>query len=666
MKPLFKLAILSGNTLAVTAQLYRGASANASDSDGNSALMYAAGRGHLSLCRLLLDFGADVTMTNAKGQSAFSIAQNSGHTDAAKLLISYLRPHAPHPLESEDIEELLAAGEWEEEVPSSSPPPAQNWGLLAQAKDRETAFSHFTPLDDSEDWTDIDLEFPDEQLRERKKSWIGNEYADMVKLAISHALQYGSVNIFDLYNMFEDHSSKEHAVNKLCETLLANGILVEENCPDCFTRLFHDMELYNDGFIDDDVVKNIFHDFMHSFYDDGEVVFSYYADIARFMQPTDDAFDELVEQRDKAAWTLLLLILQCPKAIPLSDACQQCLVSISPEENASEDEEDLEAEADALFSDFQNFHTRLREVQAELIRPYDTPALFEILATLQCDIDFIQLFCQQLLVTVGSIHEAASSDVTAWVEKFKFSLETIVASRARMVEGNLRLALYFARRYKHLGCEFSDVVQEANIGLMRATGKYDPSREARFATYATWRIRQSIIRYICNNFNTLRIPVHVQDGAYDSLGIDAHGWEELIREDSVHQEVPLWLNRHVMMTTRERELPLIRVRYDYLPEEEKNTILAAREIEDFSPEERAVCTEKEALVASLLEDLKEKEKDVLMLRFGIDVSHDHTLEEVGQIYGVTRERVRQIEAKALQRLKHPTRLRMMEEFQDDY
>ena len=666
MNPLFKLAILSGNAQAISTRLQHGGLVDVPDGKGYFPLMLAAEKGHFDICKLLIEHGADPDRKTPGNKTAADLAAENGHNDIVQLLAQFSQP--PASVEEDSFEFWLSENTWEEdELPAI--PPAQDAKLIKQAEEQEFQFSRFIPAVDGEDWTDIDLELPDVQLFEqnRKRSRLGSEYTDRVKDVIFHARQTGLVNIFRLKEEFGEHPSGEHLVDRLCEVLSGYDVLTDEYMPNLFDELFREDSSREEFFHDDAIDREIFRDFLHAYKDDGQVFFSYFADVASTPQIQGSDMAEMLEVRDKSVWSLLLLLQQCPKGVTFSSAWRKLFAISLPDQDSSADEDLSEPESPAFSSNLKQFYATFLKEFPQLPGDYDPVSMFKFLSIQDCDIDSVQNFFTLLLAALENSSIELPNDSAQWKYDAQRYLDMLVTSRVRMVEGNLRLSLYFARKYQGLGCEFADLVQEANIGLLRATGKYDSNREAAFATYAVWWIRQVMMRYIQNSFNTIRLPIHVQDGAYGNVGKEAHGWDAFIEEDRPYEEIPLWLNLHAMMLTRDRELPLIKVRLDLLDDNEKETILGMSKdyVAEIDPEEFAVRINMEEQIASLLDGLKEKEKEVLMLRFGIEASHDHTLEEIGQRFGVTRERIRQIEAKALRKMRHPLRLKVVEVFQDD-
>jgi len=275
------------------------------------------------------------------------------------------------------------------------------------------------------------------------------------------------------------------------------------------------------------------------------------------------------------------------------------------------------------------------------------------------------LRAQQRLVEVETDHALSIAEIKDISRRVSIGEAKARRAKKEMVEANLRLVISIAKKYTNRGLQFLDLIQEGNIGLMKAVDKFEYRRGFKFSTYATWWIRQAITRSIADQARTIRIPVHMIETINKLNRVSRQMLQEMGREPTPEElgqrlDMPEDKVRKVLKIAKEpisMETPIGDDEDSHLGDFIEDTLMV-------SPIDAATAEGLREATREVLENLTPREAKVLRMRFGIDMNTDHTLEEVGKQFDVTRERIRQIEAKALRKLRHPSRSEHLRSFLD--
>ena len=322
--------------------------------------------------------------------------------------------------------------------------------------------------------------------------------------------------------------------------------------------------------------------------------------------------------------------------------------------------EDIEAEEIEHIKNFlTNNGITITETMTEIV--YDEKEYDDVISQINVN-DSVKTY----LKSIGNIPLLTAEEEKEYSRRWIETRDEY--ARERLIESNLRLVVSIAKRYQKHNMPFADLIQEGNAGLIKAVEKFDYRKGYKFSTYGTWWIRQSITRAISDQARLMRVPVHMVETILRHTRAVRELLQELGRDPTV-EEIAAKLG-----TTIEKVVEVQRISQDPISLESKMGHEEDSKIGDLIPDENALSPQDIAMqnmlkeqLMSVLETLTPREQKVIRLRYGLDDSHPRTLEEVGREFSVTRERIRQIEAKALRKLRHPSKLKKLRDdlYEDD-
>ena len=679
LNPLLKLAAISGVETAVKLHIRRGDDLDARDGSGATPLILAASKGHVGAVRLLLDAGADPTLVDENGMDALAHAAKSGSTETAELLEEALScsaaPQFPEKPAGEipgnlrdkpatpvlDDEPLggFLADEWEaEEEPCA---PEGDSSVADAAREIHAGISRHKVVDRDESWGDVEIYLP-----VRAVPIMREEGDRAVRELLLAALREGMIPESRLTQVCAnaDGSRNEEAEKLLAIVIGELGAVVakwmesdeafvaEEPTPteECLLR---DAE-----------------EFAKDLASGNNDPFKFYAKDIRGNLLGAEGEIALSREMEEAARAALFALASWPEGmsavfdaadlVARGDADVELFCTgpeISPDRDvvvlpleigdgeSDDDDDEAVLDEDAVF--FVNAIAAVKAVRG------DARKTAEALENARLTRGFLMGLADK------AIREQAGRD-------FAEAIGRQVKARERMILCNLRLALSIAKKYRWSGMPLDDLVQEANIGLIKAVERYDWRRGFRFSTYATWWIRQQVTRSIADKGRVVRVPVHIQEKAWKILRE-----RQRIEARLDHPETEVETARRIGMPLDKTRM-LLTMFEDVvsLDEVEPDTGLSRVDglVDDMSPNPAEVVerTSLRKTLLGMLDDLgDERVREVILLRFGFVDDDAMTLQEVGQYFGVTRERIRQIEAKALRMLRYPSRSERLRSFLDN-
>lgn len=670
---LLRMAVLAGVEPAVRMHVRRGDDLDARDGNGMTPLMLAASKNKPMICALLLSSGADAFLTDPSGRNALDIAKAANASEA----FSVLAVLAPEPAEAKgtraepDVPEELPGGKadpfdlsgWEAEM--DGPAPEGNGALAGAATAIHRAISSHKPIDTSEDWEDFEAFLP-ERADPLPKAGDEEGRAGIRRLLL-RALREGGVPGRDVAAVCQNDEGESLL------TLVLGDLGAETD-----ERIEAEEPAAGPDESDDDAAAMsealAFLDELGS--GRNEPLRIYVREMSRRRLLTAEGEAALGRDIEEGAASTLDALASWPEGvaavlaaagrvsageadaeeISTGGACEPSEedrdAAAEPEVAEAEDGDDA-AEPAPAAGEFIERAARIAALAGHAGKGgMGESALREALAAAKLTRSF--------LLALANGGNADGNGATA---RFSKAVTRHATARERLTVSNLRLVISIAKSYQGRGLPFDDLIQEGNIGLLRAVDRYDWRRGFRFSTYATWWIRQQITRALADKGKTIRTPVHVHQKVARMLR-EADGIECATGRRPSARAIAEMLSMQseqvaALLARMEEPVPI--------HEPDADGIAPVDALADpgaVDPFEAVAAKELSEILGRLVAQLEPRAAMVLTCRFGLDGEDPRTLEETGSIYGVTRERIRQVEAESLKKLRHPVRSDVLRSYLD--
>jgi RNA polymerase primary sigma factor len=722
VNPLFKMAVLQGVDAAVQLHIGRGEDVDGKDDTGRPLLMLAVIRGHVGTCRLLLEAGANPELPNSEGLDCLTLAAEKHQADILALLEEHRRPPTDSLSNTADDAVIQAAGseersssvegypdsafdDWEEQIDGIIPVGSLDAAFVSERI--QNHLSAHVAINADEDWTEVAIDLPTESTNIE----LGFDEGQLD--ALRKLLQKGIRNSRLCSPDLRQFTAKDNEVDldgemRILLVLCDLGIQVDDSIdeletpdPSSWTEPVNEVE----EALTDDAVS-----FLRDLCSTSSDPLSHYSrdirsrallsredeewlgrQIEEGLYAANDAIARcvpaliellrLVDQAETGELTLNVITDDTPESdgieIEQPADTKAEVIDFSDDEQTDQSSPDIPAitvnqEAFRQRVDIIRAHMRRRSTAGDIIATNPATIREQLLGLrLSARVnDHICEFAQRLAET------ERNGDFTKLAQQIRSGLEKVASSKQRMIESNLRLVTSIAIRYRSRGLDLLDLIQEGNIGLIKAVDKFDYRRGYKFSTYATWWIRQAITRAIADKARTIRLPVHLVELVNKLRRVERELTQEL-RSGVLHDEsaqrldIPVSKVRRILGYAQDTaSIESIELTEtgdgDWIEVLSEDTCTLVPSAEHTEAKLLAECMQAELreTILNILRTITPRQESVIKMRYGIGDGCESTLEEVGRVFQLTRERIRQIEEKAFKKLQHPSRSYLLRKFID--
>jgi RNA polymerase primary sigma factor len=724
LNPLFRLAVVSGSAETVGFHLRRGIEVDDRDSQGRTALMLAAMNGHALLCAFLLDEGANPDLVDGSGESALAIAARLGREDVKEVINGFL---SRSPVQSGENQEHIQISEWEAEPDTLIPEGDESCSTEANQVHR--LLSKHLPVDHSSDWLDVEIALPkipdgrksslDPELCDHLRNLFIEGLRNgtvlqrrLLAITEAHCYQHGVDDFFrsvglvcgDLGILLEEgpprlNSSYEEEADDQLEQLGDEPLDFLQNLTSAASEplTIYLKEMVAVPLLDPEkeleIAKQIKKAKRRAYkaLARSPVVATELQHLIEAAQDNSTPLQKFVNFSEKTVTEqvikkrLKIVLATISRIASLESLFGKLRLLLNRVGKDPAKARSLNARLACLRISIARLIVQLDltpETQTQLVGKIESVAAAMIeLESERMKLKKFQKMSNTLERSKEIKLRLREIDAEIWKEAddsystltvlrrnlalIRHANDQAAAATSKLARANLRLVHFVARRYRGRGLDLDDLVQEGNIGLLKAVEKFDYTRGFKFSTYATWWIRQAITRAIADQGRTIRIPVHMVERINKLAQVSRSLEEELCREP-MHEEIARKAGLSEAQVSRILKYSCETIPLDISPCEGEEQVIPINRLRAHEPDQilqKLRSDELSKVIKGLLLDMRSRRQaQVLSLRFGLEDGVEHTLEQVGQYFGVTRERIRQLETKGLEHLQHPARIGLLRPF----